>query len=94
MESPKTPSEALDRAIARAVWTGGTRRKPGRPGEIIEGMSEETRALLKNLRSDDIGPGSVPDHAAWLGSESDQQRMCRLIQDEKLKFDRQKLRLN
>jgi hypothetical protein len=93
MVSPKTPFEALDRAIARVLWTGGPRHKGLPPGAIIAGMSKEARALLCDLKSADIAPGRVPNEVAWLGQESEKNRRRQLTQSECLKFDRDVLRL-
>lgn len=93
MESPKTPAEALRRAVSYVTWTGGTRRPKGVPGEIVGMMSEETRALLRDLKSDDIAPGKVSDDVAWYGPEDEKRRFRQLTKDECLKFDRDVFKL-
>lgn len=93
MVSPQTPSEALDITIARATWAGGARRPKGKPGEFVASMSEEIRAQLRGLKSDDIAPGKLMAYAAYIGDDSG-QRMKEYIRSECLKFDRDVLRLN
>ena len=94
MDSPKTPAEVLNHAIARATWLGGARRPKGKPGEIIASMSEEDRALLRELKSEDISPEKLSPKVAWLGTEDERSNMAQLISEECLKFDKDKLRLN
>lgn len=56
-------------------------------------MPAKVRALLRNLRSEDIAPGKVQDAVAWFGQEDEQLKMKRFIRNECLKFDRTVLRL-
>lgn len=70
----RTPVDALERAMAIGGHAGvisSRRRKKyqGRPGEVIERMDEPTRALLRELRSDDISPERASRYAAWLGED-------------------------
>jgi hypothetical protein len=64
----------------------------GRPGEVIEKMDEETRALLRELRSDDLAPEKTSRYAAWLG-QSHEDDQARQFSEMLLKHDREVLRL-
>ena len=48
-----SPSELMIQIANRVSW-GDRYRKPGRPGEVIEGISEEYRKVLRRLKSKDI----------------------------------------
>lgn len=61
----------------------------GRPGEVIEGLSDERRAVLRGLRSDDIGSGHRREDLLWFGHVVDQNGRFR---EERLAFDRKILR--
>ena len=67
-----TPVEVLQHAMAIGGWPSlissrRYQRYQGRPGEIIEKLGAKERAVLKNLRSDDITEKNVDRYAAWLG---------------------------
>jgi len=93
MEKLTTPLEALQRVASQASFCASARKK-GKPGELIAKQPEEIRALLRNLKSDDISPEVLPSRVAWLGYDADPHRCLRLTSEEKLKFDRDQLKKN
>ncbi len=82
------PAEVLDQAIMSVLLSSRFRR-PGRPGEVIEGLSDERRAVLRGLRSDAIGSGHRREDLLWFGHVVDQNGRFR---EERLAFDRKTLR--
>lgn len=75
-----TPETTLRQAIGRGGWrsmiTSSRRWKDwqGRPGEVIERMPEEQRAMLRELRSDDISEGRIGNGVAWLSWDGSSSR--------------------
>lgn len=58
---PETPQEAFELTVSHGGLScfnasSRTRLWKGRPGEVVEHMSPEVRALLRQLTSDMIGP--------------------------------------
>ena len=67
----QTPMDVLQIAIARGghpslISSCRYRRFEGRPGEIVEKLSPEQRAALRELRSGDVTEGKIGRGVAWL----------------------------
>lgn len=85
MQTSTKPAEVLDQTIAGMLFSSRYRLGRGRPGEVIEGLSAERRAILQELRSDDIGPGHRRNDLLWFGHAADHRDR---IREECLAFDR------
>lgn len=97
----QTPLDVLETAMARGgrpslVLSRSFRRYQGRPGEIIEKLSPEQRATLRELRSDDVADGKVSRDAAWLGYDGYDRGELRAGTVHKMlaEFDRKVLRIS
>ena len=66
------------------------KRKNSKPGEVILGMSEEKRNILKQLKSEDISPEKVSIYAAWCCYEPSGEKR---LSDLKIAFDRKFLKI-
>lgn len=89
MQPSTRPVEILDQTIAMMLFSSRYRPRHGKPGEVIQGLSEERRAILRGLRSDDIGPGHRRDDLLWFGHGVEQNDRFR---SDRLAFDRKLLR--
>lgn len=93
----KTPLDALKHGINKGGWPSMlSARKPrkrwqGKPGEIIENLSAETREFLKNLKSDDITEDKVTKEVAHLSADNEWDRQD-YINELKSKFDQKIIR--
>ena len=59
------------------------------PGQYIERMSPEKRAIISNLKSSDIA--NLRSDAIWCGEESEPDRQKRRLKEDMLEFDREVL---
>lgn len=96
----QTPLDVLEIAMARGGWPSllssrSFRRYQGRPGEIIEKLTPEQRATLRELRSDDVGEGKISRYAAWLGYDgyNPGELHAETIHKMLAEFDRKVLRM-
>ncbi|HUU88150.1 MAG TPA: hypothetical protein VMX17_10410 [Candidatus Glassbacteria bacterium] len=85
----KKPIEILDKIINQihlGVLSFRNKKKwKGKPGEIIEKLSEEERKTLEGLKSEDISEEKTGSLAAWAGHVSDDSEST--LREMKLKFD-------
>jgi hypothetical protein len=60
---------------------------PGKPGEMIERLSDEEREVLKELKSDDIDPTKIPGPAYYCGDYYTDYAADQKFRADKLLFD-------
>ena len=98
----KTAMDMLQRAFAKgriSFFLNGDihdSRRPKKPGEIIQGMTDEERELLKGLKSDDIAEGKLDRYAPYLQYQTrDERHRASFLEEAKKlmsKFDRKILK--
>lgn len=93
-DSVPTPAEALEYAIGHALtraMSTSAERQRARPGEAIARLGQVWREALQKLTSDDaVAMTTLYRDSYECGYQADQRDMVR---SEKLKFDRDVLRL-
>ena len=81
-----TPAETLTDVVFK-VMLFSRYRVPGKPGEVIEHLSEEYREKLKELKSDSIS--KIMAELSWYGHTTDQKmRDDDFMSKQKLEFDK------
>lgn len=64
-----TPVEILMQLVFTATMDSGRRYRQYPVGYFVAKVNEETKEILKRLKSDDIAPGKMSDLAVDIGNE-------------------------